>query len=499
MHKLSYCDLNRKIILPLLFVLALTPIRPQSSDQIPYDIVHQELSELYKATGTELYKQEAVIEDPSFDLTPSPEQLKKQQDQLEALFYKKRWNSYTLTLMKYILLYVPLSSMVTGASLHFLLKDYLSKEMLMSSALSMGAYTVFPDPKGMLKVIMQVMGKNNPNLFEKYELEYVRNKPWIPQDLQRILEANFIAAYSDPRTTKTNWNNPYLKVAEIALRIPRYVKQLTYNSSTINKTLAGYADVTLTPLKRYSLRHVANSSEESIRKIAAYFYGKPGVGKTRAARLIAKALELPFDVISLGNINIADLLGTKEQPGLLLTALCKANQEVTGTKNMILLIDDVDRILLRQDKQDLCSFILTLLEPETKSFYSPYLEIDIDIAHLGIILAGNQEINDEALANRLYKIYFESYDASYKKEIVWNELLPSILAPYSSKHAKYPFTWNDLTQEDKDVINKMVENDIDSGFRSLKINLYEYIEDKVLLRYFGDNKNMYNHKETKSP
>jgi ATP-dependent Lon protease len=152
-----------------------------------------------------------------------------------------------------------------------------------------------------------------------------------------------------------------------------------------------------------------------------------------------------------------------------------------------LLIDDADRILLRQDKQDLCSFILTLLEPETKSFYSPYLGVNIDISNLGLILAGNLEVNDEALANRLYRIYFESYDTPYKKEVAWNTILPSCLLPYTGAEAQFHFNQSDLTPEDIDDINKIVENDTDSGFRSLKNKILEFIEDKVLARYFKSN------------
>ncbi len=467
------------------------PLRTEQADYSRFDFIYSE-------AGNKLYNQDEITDTEDFKNAS----LIEKQDMLEAYFDKKRVEAYITSIKKtsyYAALAIPIPLAL------FYSKDYLKKipsyvyfagavafSSSIGDTIKGAAYQTIASINVLIRLYFSSQGKSE---LEKYERDYVRNKPWIEQKLQGIIEDNLIQAHSVNQKSTEDFIigildggdglKLYLKHLKLALSLPRQVKHISYTRELVNQRLTGYSGEALRNLKRYCIRHVAASKEQSARKIAAYFCGAPGVGKTRAARLIAQVLDLPFEVISLGDLTIDGLVGTPSDPGLLLDVLSRAKINGEGAKNMILLIDDADRVVLNESKYGLVSFILTLLEPETKTFYSPYLWVDIDISHLGIILAGNAEITDEALHNRLHVIHFDAYAADYKKTVAWNELLPGTLAQH--KTADLKIDESDITEHDVAAINNMIEQDPDPGFRSIKLKLMNYLEDKVLCKYFAQD------------
>jgi len=447
--------------------------------------------QMYCKAGTTLYNQDEAKSNSDFYIRP----LNYQQDLLEKHFHDKRFYAYLDALKS--------RGINAGPFFIFMATLYCLRNRLpdVPNYIGFGGAMAFQDYLGpavkegfnsaslivnMLKQRFNLEETSDP--FEKHQIEYVRNKSQIPLSYQEAIERIFIESKCEPRFD----DKVYKQKIKMLLDLPTQNKEIIYDENVINKAFLGYSPEAELDLKRFCIRHVAACTENNVRKIAAYFKGEPGVGKTRAAHQMGQALTVPLKKVSLAEIDIEDLVGTRDKPGLLLSILCENQGKEKNFKNMLLLMDDADRILLADGQQFgrfssgmLLSFLLTLLEPETKTFYSPFLDLEVDISSLGIILAGNTDITDAALASRLQIIEFSNYESEYKKQIVWEELFPSMLATH--KKAKLQLTEQDFTQEDTDAINALVEKDEDPGFRSIKLKLTKYIEDKVLSKYFMKN------------
>lgn len=441
---------------------------------------------IYNLYGTGLFEQTQIIETPEF----KDASFDQKQQILEDYFNKKRLEAYFESMkMSAIngLLVVPLAIGVYALRKPLRqIPSYigLSGAMAFNSGIMSFGRGCYKNGQDLINAIERIyFSSSAKSELDTFEIEYVRNKPWIEEPLQAAIEKVFIEAHAHNEIPKS-----YLEQVKLILSLPRKPKEITYNRDHINAKLL-YPKDALLSLKRYCIRHAAASTAASVRKVAAYFWGAPGVGKTRAAKLVAEVLGVPFQLVSLGDISVKDLEGTKNKPGLLLEALCKVRADDAGLiegrnpKNIIILFDDADRTLLNKGEYGLVSFILTLLESETKTFYSKFLEAEIDISRLGIILAGNAELDDQALKSRLEIVHFKGHSADYKKRVMWEELLPSILETH--KFSAFPLTMSDLLQEDIDHLNTLVDEDSDQGFRSIKRKVMNYLEDKVLCKYFG--------------
>ncbi len=471
----------------LFLFLVLCAVSVTNYADYEYHIKNEFYDLIYEIKGIELYNQDKVTCTDFFKNAS----LEEKQEILLRHFYWQRLNAH-LESIKEIGISLPWE-WVPASILAYKYSDRLARipsSIGMAAIIGLQQYlqesvfgTIYQG-KTLIETIKKVLFRSKvKGGINKYELEYVKNKPWVAKELQDICEVIMVehnAMQSIPESKAEKF-----EIINTVLNLPRNVKEIIYNNNHINETLVGYPADTVRELKRYCIRHVAACRADSVRKIAAYFYGVPGVGKTRAIKLIAKALDLPFEIISLGEMTIKDLVGTEDDPGLLLKVLSRAKINGEGAKNMLLGIDDADRVLLNSSEYELSSFILTLLEPETKSFFSPYLNTEVDISHLGIILAGNSNMTDPALGNRLHIIHFNGYGVDYKKSVVWDELFPSLLEVHEK--ADLILTKDDFTSTDYQTINGLIEKDDDPGFRSIKLQLMKYLEDKVLAKYFGSD------------
>ena len=68
--------------------------------------------------------------------------------------------------------------------------------------------------------------------------------------------------------------------------------------------------------------------------------------------------------------------------------------------------------------------VLTILDPTRKTFYSIYLQRTIDISHLFIIVAGNEEFQGDALKSRFNPLK-TVYLTITQREAFFNNLLDS--------------------------------------------------------------------------
>ncbi len=206
-----------------------------------------------------------------------------------------------------------------------------------------------------------------------------------------------------------------------------------------------------------------------------YFQGIPGSGKTYAVNSITPVTGAPVSHITLDGGSIEEIIGTAYgKPGRLLTALTKGEKSgATNFSNGVLFIDEFDRLLSdslsNASSKALLSFMLKMLDPSNRKFFSPYLNCYIDLPST-IILAGNYEITDPALANRFQIVKFDGYDEELKWGIAREYLVPKIAGIYG---------FVEIDQEDLEAIYALVRDDTeDAGVRSIELKIIKYFEEK---------------------
>ena len=119
----------------------------------------------------------------------------------------------------------------------------------------------------------------------------------------------------------------------------------------------------------------------------------PGQGKSYCVKQISDCFGgLPMARIDLSGVTPEGLLGTQTEPGVLLSAIIQLSH-----RNGILFLDELCHVA---KNEKLLATLLTILDPTRKTFYSIYLQKTIDLSHLFIIVAGNDEFGEDALKSR---------------------------------------------------------------------------------------------------
>lgn len=335
---------------------------------------------------------------------------------------------------------------------------------------------------------------------EPLEIEYLLQKRFMAGDLQKAVEERL-------RLTHTSGPSELsctVSFVSLALHLPTQVLPVQFYPPEIARFFSGYPAGLRRKVEAFCIRQKMNQSallthltgeaappntgSKVGKRAAAYFYGPPGTGKTRFAELTAQAMGLPFARISLEGASISDLLGRSLQsghatPGLLAQAMAAASKvHGQGAKNMVLFIDEADRVINSQSSEIL-PLMLKLLDPESKSFFNAYFNAEIDLSHLTIILAGNHSIQDEALRKRLFLVRFDGFSAPFKRQIVWDSLIPRLLKNYS-QNGELTLSLEDLTDDDRGLIDNLISWDQDPGFRSLESVLMSLMDFKAQQKFY---------------
>ncbi|QQG44587.1 MAG: AAA family ATPase [Candidatus Roizmanbacteria bacterium] len=160
-----------------------------------------------------------------------------------------------------------------------------------------------------------------------------------------------------------------------------------------------------------------------------FFIGLAGTGKTTFAMSVAESLGRKFVRIPFGGLSSAlDLRGQSKtspeaEPGMIIRALRRA-----GTKNPVILLDELDRIT-PESKSAIMGVLIELLDPgQNQNFNDYFIDFPFDLSEvLFIATANNTNTISTAVMDRLEVIQMPSYSDDEKIAIAKTYVLPKYL------------------------------------------------------------------------
>ena len=323
-----------------------------------------------------------------------------------------------------------------------------------------------------------------PSLAEQnLVLDYGAKKHFLDHRTQHYIEDELF--YSFWRSPSSEALSRLQKILDKALRLPFYSKELTFDEDKIDHALRFYPTEVAEQLKQVAHSElIYQQTDHSLHDshYPVYFFGEPGTGKTFAAKQLADAMGTNLAVVTLDGATIDDIVGTPfesigAKAGRIIDAIIAhttSSQDINH-HNQILLIDEFDRLFIsgNEKTKDVLSFMLKLLDPANRTFYSPYLKTDINLPDT-IILAGNQDIHElsthdpelKAIASRLDKITFPGFDQETKRKIATEVMIPNKEKRYQS--AGGPLSSFTLPAQGHEMIVDFITEDKDPGLRSME-------------------------------
>jgi ATP-dependent Lon protease len=192
------------------------------------------------------------------------------------------------------------------------------------------------------------------------------------------------------------------------------------------------------------------------------FSGPPGVGKTTFAYDLAKLLETPMRVFSLGDKTDKNYVSgflrtyTNSSPGIIV-------QELINTKclNPILVCDEIDK-----SSTEVQNSFLSLLDPsQNTNWVDAYINQPIDVSNITFIFTSNDNTKlSKPFRDRLTEVHFRNYSTEELKELIKNKLIPKISKELSI---------SDTITNDLDISNLLTHDSIRTIEKNLKLLLVQ--------------------------
>lgn len=238
------------------------------------------------------------------------------------------------------------------------------------------------------------------------------------------------------------YSHEYERVADYVdwlVRLPwqnssQDILDLTYARQILDKNHFGLNEV-----KERILEYIAvlKLQKGTARAPILCFIGLVGSGKTTIAASIAAALGRKLARIPFGGLaNPLDLRGQSKlqpeaEPGLIVKALARV-----GTKNPVILLDEIDRVA-DQVRGSLMGVLIELLDPEQNhAFVDHFIDFPFDLSQVLFVATANHAANiSVAVMDRLEVIQMPSYSDEEKITIGKKYLLPRVLKNIGLKPA----------------------------------------------------------------
>lgn len=200
-------------------------------------------------------------------------------------------------------------------------------------------------------------------------------------------------------------------------------------------------------------------------------HGPKGCGKSSIVSSIAKALDRPYQMISLGGESDASALTghgftyVGSNPGRIIEVLRNSK-----TMNPIILFDELDKISETQHGKEIIGTLIHLTDSTTNCKYNLdkyFSGIEFDLSKVLFVFTYNDPTKiDKILSDRLYKINIDNYTTAEKIEITNTHLINNVLKELN-------FQVNDVSFSE-DAIQKIVQTSSDKndeGMRDIKTKI----------------------------
>ena len=224
-------------------------------------------------------------------------------------------------------------------------------------------------------------------------------------------------------------------------------------------------------------------SNPTARGLSLLLAGPPGIGKTSLIKNgIAKALEWPFQFISLGGDSDAttytghQLVYESSHCGKIVNSLIAAK-----SMSMVLMFDELDKISTTPKGEEVQNLLIHLTDSvQNGEFEDKYLSgVPIDLSRAMFAFSGN-DLNkiDRVLLDRMMVVNLQGYNAKEKLAIAENFIVPAALKEVNL---------DEKVSISKEVLQHVIEEYAreESGVRELK-RCIEQIAQKVnMLRIFN--------------
>jgi ATP-dependent Lon protease len=195
-------------------------------------------------------------------------------------------------------------------------------------------------------------------------------------------------------------------------------------------------------------------------------YGEAGIGKSSLIKSIAKALDRPYRMISLGGESDNSVLIGH---GHTYVGSCQGRiidvLRESSCMNPVILIDELDKISDTPKGREIIGTLIHLTDHTTnnKFNYDRYLAgIEFDLSKVLFVFTYNDpKMIDKILSDRLYKIKVDPYTFNQKLEISTKHVIPKILHQFSYTDSDIIFSEN--------AINKIIRiSSTRGGIRDIK-------------------------------
>lgn len=206
--------------------------------------------------------------------------------------------------------------------------------------------------------------------------------------------------------------------------------------------------------------NIANGIKNENGPLILCLDGPPGCGKTSVAELIAKAMDVPFERISLAGVSDSMAVtglpqGYKDaHPGEIIKAFQDAK-----CKNPVILFDEMDKMGVSREHGSPAAALLDVLEPkQCQNFTDKYLEFPYDLSQTTFIITSNDKANiDKTLLDRVKVIDMKAFTKEEKT---------SIASKFFDKiFSKSKLSDHGVGKITPEAINAIVENTDDAGAR----------------------------------